>query len=263
MALSGGAVLGAAHVGVLQALAERSVGVDRVSGTSIGAMVAIFHAFGVDHVRIREIAERLRWLDISRPNFSRLGLLTNARVEKLVERELGDVDLSEARIPVSVMTTDITTGEAVVIEEGPAGLAARASACLPGIFEPVEWEGRLLVDGGLVENVPVSPLKAAGCDYIIAVDVNRRRGYRTPGDLIDVAANAVSIAIDRNSRHLTEDVELLLEPELKGYSGRDTGQTRELIERGYECAREALGRRAAKALVQRRATRRKWWRRFL
>jgi len=155
---------------------------------------------------------------------------------------LGEVDLAQAHIPVALIATDLSSGEKVVLDRGEAARAVMASACVPGIFVPVEIDGRLLVDGGLVENVPVSPLHAAGADFVIGVDLNAGRHYQRPEDIIDVLANAIDIAIDNVTRHQTSDADLVIAPELASYSRRDTSRIGELIEEGYQVTRQLLAR---------------------
>jgi NTE family protein len=155
---------------------------------------------------------------------------------------LGDVRLEDAPIPLALIATDIGTGERVVMTEGNLALAAGASACFPGIFVPVEMEGRLLVDGGLVENLPVSPLRAWGVERIIAVDVFLGMTFRRPGRLLDLIKNAVDIVLIQMSRAKTEEVDLLIAPDLHSFSSTELRDIPGLVKAGYEAAKEALSR---------------------
>lgn len=241
LALGGGAVLGAAHVGVLEVIEDAGIRVDCVAGTSIGALVAALYAYRVPVAEIRRRAEALSWLDFSRPKLSRLGVLTNQRMERVVEDAIGERRIEDADRQLAIVTTDISDGEQVVLRQGDVGRAVVASTCLPGVFEPVRWDEHLLVDGGLSENVPVSPLLAMGCDRIIAVDLLARRGFDEPKDMIDVVSNAIDIAILHASRRASAAADIHIEPDLAGFNARDTDQVPALIERGREAAVSVLG----------------------
>jgi NTE family protein len=117
-----------------------------------------------------------------------------------------------------------------------------ASSCIPGIFIPIENDGRMLVDGVLVENVPVSPLETMGADFIVAADVKALRLYKKPDDIIEVVMNAMDIAVDSLSIPKSDNVDLLIRPELSSYSRTDTDSKKitELIERGYQATIEKL-----------------------
>ncbi len=238
LALGGGAVLGAAHVGVLRALEESGIRISRISGTSIGAFIAALYAFGKSPEEIATVVTELDWLDITRFTLSRFGLLSNSELGKQVTDLLGDVDFEQSRIPLTVIATDISSGNKVFLDSGELAPAVMASACIPGVFIPVEIDGRLLVDGGLVENVPVTPLVSAGEPFVIGVDLNARRHYQRP--IIDLMANVVDIAIDHASSIQAKKADLLITPEIGSFSRTDTSRIAELIEEGYRTAMKAL-----------------------
>lgn len=235
IALGGGSVLGAAHIGVLKALEESGIQPNFISGTSIGAMVAAFYAFGVDTDTIQEIAKDLKWMDISRISISGMGLLSNDKLGNVLDKKIGKRNIEESKISLAIVATDLSNGEKVVLREGDLATAVMASTCIPGIFIPVETDGRILVDGGLVENCPTSVLEEMGADRIIAVDINARRLYKKPDDIIEVVTNAFDIAMENLSRPKSDGVDLLIRPKLTSYNRTDTGPEKilEIIEKGY------------------------------
>ncbi len=243
LALGGGAALGASHVGVLKALEEHEIEVDFISGTSIGAMIGAFYAFGMKVDKIEEIAVNLRWLDVSGISISRMGLLSNEKLGNLVKQHLGKVKIEDAEKSLAIIATDLSSGQKVLLKEGDLATAVKASTCIPGIFIPVETDGKMLVDGGLVENVPIDTLKEMGADEIIAVDINALRLYKKPDDIIEVVTNALDIAIENLSSAKGEEVDLLIRPKLSSYSRTvdDPQKLRELIEKGYEATISELG----------------------
>ena len=169
LALGGGAVLGAAHVGVLRALEEFDISINCVAGTSIGAFISAFFAFNKHWTEIKEITLDLNWLDISALSLSKMGLLSNEKLGKLITEHIGDVNFAKADIPIAMISTDISNGEKIILKEGKVADAVMASTCIPGIFIPLEIGNKLLVDGGIVENVPITPLKEMGADFVIGV----------------------------------------------------------------------------------------------
>ena len=138
LALGGGAVLGAAHVGVLRAMEEFDIEINYITGTSIGAFVAAFVAFGKKWPEIEEIASELKWMDITGVTLSKYGLLSNEKLGNLIIKHIGDKNIEDAEIPLAMIATDIETGEKVILDKGPVAEAAMASTCIPGIFKPVE-----------------------------------------------------------------------------------------------------------------------------
>ncbi len=236
IALGGGAILGAAHIGVLKAFEEKEIAISAISGTSIGSFIAALYAFEVLPDEIEKIAADLNWLDISGFAFSRLGLLTNEKMGRKITEILGDVAFEDARIPLSMIATDVGGFEKVTLDSGSVALAVMASSCVPGIFTPVEIDDRMLVDGGLMENVPISPLFNRGMDVIIGVDLNAGRKYKKPEDLIDVVLNAIDITIDNVTRMQTQKADLVIAPKLSAYNRTDTGHVPDLVKEGYTAA---------------------------
>ncbi len=240
LALGGGAVLGAAHIGVLKAFEELGVKIHCISGASVGAVVAALFAFRVPLPEIEHFALNLKWQDTTRLNISKMGLLSNESLGRMVQGRLGNVSLQEASVPLAIVATDIENAEKVVFRSGDIKTAVMASTCVPGVYTPVEAGGRLLVDGGLLENVPLSPLRAMGADFLAGVDLTARREYPRPRHLIDVIANSIEMALSFSTRLQTREADLLICPDLKAYSFVDTGHVDELIEKGYEAACQSL-----------------------
>lgn len=242
LALGGGATLGAAHIGVLKELEEASVDVHCISGTSIGAYVAALYAFGISPSDIEEEFRGLDWLEVSSFSWQnlKLGLLSNDKLGESLEKVLGNVQIADAKLPLAVVATDIARCKKVVLTQGAVSQAVMASTAVPGIFAPVEIDDQMLVDGGLVENVPVSPLKELGADLIIGVDLSAQRSYRQPDDLIDVLMNSIDIAIDNATRLQTSEADIVISPKLGAYSRTDSGRVSDLIDEGRNAARSVI-----------------------
>jgi NTE family protein len=174
LALSGGAARGAAHVGVLKVLLEAGVPVDCVAGTSAGALVGGAFAAGMNVPDLEELGREMRWRNFGRMTLSRLGVQSNARMEEYIRARFPLTRFEELPIPFAAVATDLHSGQAVVMrDEGDLAFAIRASCAVPGWYVPVtDAQGRQLVDGGLVANLPAAAARSLGPDIVIAVDVN-------------------------------------------------------------------------------------------
>ncbi len=240
LALGGGAVLGAAHIGVLRSLEELEIPIHAIAGTSIGAFVAAFYAFGKNWKEIKKIAIELDWLDISKMSLSKFGLLSNEKICERTKEILGDVDFESAEIPLSMISCDISTGEKVILNKGDVANAVMASTCIPAVFVPVETDDRMLVDGGIIENVPVSSLKKMNLDVIIGVDLNAQHTYKTPNNILDVVLNTIDITLINATKLQTKEADILITPDLSDFNLIDTDQVEDLIEKGYKDSKSVL-----------------------
>ncbi len=196
IALGGGGARGLAHILMLEALDELGIKPYRIAGTSIGAIIGVLYAAGKSARDLRNLLDQLtvsegeswldtlsaknglRWLEFLMPELRRGGLLNPAGFIDFLDETVGVQRFDQLRIPLTVVATDIGTRQAAVLDSGPLMPAVQASMALPGLFAPVEVDGHLLVDGGLVNPVPYDLIQDA-CDLTIAVDVT---GIRTPGE---------------------------------------------------------------------------------
>ncbi len=234
LALGGGAVLGAAHIGVLRALEECQVEVDVVAGTSIGALVGALYAFGMPWQEIQSITLDMNWLDISRLSLSKYGIMNNSKIKQLLKKHLGDVHFDQAHKPLYVVAADIQNGKKVVLHNGKVADAVMASTCIPGIFAPVDQGDRMLVDGGIMENVPVNTLEDIGVERIIAVDLHAKKSFAKPQNLRDVLVSTVSLAMNHTVALQKHAADLVIEPDLSRFNPYNTKQVAELIDQGYQ-----------------------------
>ena len=175
LALGGGGARGFAHLGVYQRLTEMGVQLHCVAGTSIGAIAGAFIAAGTVENALAWCAEP-DWKKFPKLMFeTRLtakALTTGRRIERLLSDLIEAKDFSALKLPFAAVATDLNTGEKVVMRDGDLLSAVRASMSIPGVFLPVEREGRVLIDGQLVDPVPVAVCRAMGAEAVIAVDIN-------------------------------------------------------------------------------------------
>lgn len=185
LALGSGAARGLAHIGVLRALKEKNISIEAVAGASMGALIGACYARNGDITDIEDVVLNLDWrklAQLSDPNLASLfkGVIHGKKVEELLKTVIGDVKFSDLKIPLSVVATDVSTGEEVVINEGPVIPAVRASISIPAIFMPVKRNNRFLIDGGIVNPVPVNVVKDMGATFVIACNViDKLQGRRS------------------------------------------------------------------------------------
>ncbi|MCG8342727.1 MAG: patatin-like phospholipase family protein [Chlorobiales bacterium] len=242
LALGGGAVLGAAHVGVLRALDELAIRTTALAGTSIGSFIASLHAFGLGWREIESIALELDWFGLSGLTLSGFGLLSNEKFGGIVRDLLGKRRIEESPVPLAIVATDIGSGEKIVLKKGDVAEAVMASSSIPAVYKPVEIDGRMLVDGVLMENVPVSPLLELGMRPVVCVDLMDCYIFRKPGNMIDLLLNAFYSTLETTTAIQTEEADLKIVLDLGNFSLVDTRQVSELIDVGYRDALPLLKR---------------------
>lgn len=192
LALSAGGVRGFAHVGVLEVLDNAQVPIDYLAGTSMGSVVGGFYAAGLPTEKLWELGNHIK-LNTITPDLNAAGLFrflfarklpTSANLSKFFEERLGNMQFEDMPIPFSCSAMDVKTGERVVFNSGPLAIAVRASMNLPGVFEPVEYRHRSLVDGAVVDYLPVESVEQMGADYIIASVTPLDFSSKTPTSIL-------------------------------------------------------------------------------
>ncbi len=250
LALGGGFARGIAHVGVLRVFRENRIPIDCIAGTSVGALIASAYAAGVSLEEMEHQAAATRFRDFGRWTLSWMGLATNERLEGYLRRFSAVTSFDELKIPLAIATTDLGTGEAVYFTRGKLGPALRASCAYPGLFLPVEHEGRMLVDGFLVAPVPVDALRHLGADLVIAVYLEAG-GFDKPRNFADVIGRSFAIIQHNAHSDWRSKADVVLEPVVKQFLWDAFEKAPELIAAGEAAARAALPkiRRALAALA--------------
>jgi|TARA_B110000114_G_scaffold10295_1_gene10148 NTE family protein len=237
LALGGGAAKGVAHIGVLKALEDANIEVDYIAGTSVGAMIAALYAFKVDVETIGSLARRLTMSKVTSFKLNKTGFFSTESLRELMLEYVGDVAIEDAAIPLSIVATDINSGEEIILTSGSVVDAVCASAAIPGIYIPVEINGRTLVDGGLVQNVPIEALQTAGAGVTIASHLNSVSHYQEISHVLDVMRNAFEIAVSQHTQDQLKEADLLISMDLSDFSLRDnTERYDELFNIGHQAA---------------------------
>jgi NTE family protein len=242
IALSGGSTWGIAHVGVLEALVESGIPIHRIAGTSAGAVVAACFAFGMSMEKMVEATSTVSWKKLSKFSYSRLGLRSNTPMREFLTDLLGDVRIETSEVPLAIVAADIETHEKVVLREGSVHDAVRASTAIPGLFRPVELEGRLLVDGAITENVPVPTVRDMGADIVIGVNLFAQSTRRRPKSVIGVLRSSATALSYHHDNTLARSADVLIEPDLSGFNAFAFTDADKMRAAGYAAGLAAVPR---------------------
>ncbi|MBA1205015.1 BamA/TamA family outer membrane protein [Pseudomonas capeferrum] len=284
LVLSGGAARGLAHIGVLKALEEQGVRIDAIAGASMGAVIGGLYASGYSVAELEELAITIDWqqaLSDAPPRrdvpFRRkqddrdflvkqklsfrddgslglpLGVIQGQNLALLLESKLAHTadtrDFDKLPIPFRAVATDIANGEKVVFRRGHLPQVIRASMSIPAVFAPVELDGRLLVDGGMVDNIPLDVARDMGVDLAIVVDIGTPlRDRRQLATVVDVLNQSITLMTRRNSEEQLASLrpdDILIQPSLAAFGGTDFGRATAMIEAGYRATRVLDGRLAS------------------
>jgi NTE family protein len=259
IALGGGAARGIAHIGVLEVLEKEGISIDVVAGTSAGAVVGVLYASGMSPVKMKEMVNGFDWnkrcnlMDFSLP---KAGLIPGNRLMKEIEELMGgDLNFDELKKPFGCVACDLMTGEEVIMTTGSAAEAVRASIAMPIIFQPIKYNGRYLFDGGLVNQVPVSLVKAMGADYVIAVNVGPRFTPKIqtragelmdagkenrPPNIINIILKLVEIANSSQIAASLNTADIAIEPNMANIGPADFQKDKLAILQGEMAASDAV-----------------------
>jgi NTE family protein len=241
VALGGGFARGLAHIGVLKVLEQENIPIDYIGGTSVGSVIGAGYASGLCAKELEEIAGLVRFKDFSRWTFSRFGLFSNDKMAVFLNKFLRCKTFEELRIPLAVTATDVVTGEAVVFTSGKLVDPVRASCAYPGMFLPVNVNGRLLVDGLLAHGVPATPLREMGAERVVAIFLSAHWVKpKGPRHVFDVIGQCFSIAQTKMSGPWKAASDVILEPAIGEFGYDDFSRAPDLIRAGEAAARAAL-----------------------
>jgi NTE family protein len=281
LVLSGGGARGASHIGVLKVLEELKIPIDIITGTSMGSIVGGMYAYGYSVDEIERLLVETDWDRVFHDEPPRVERSFRRKVDDynfLIKLEAGIKDgrfiipkgllqgqqlslrlksltllaprnFDELPIRFRAVATDIESGEAVALSSGTLSKAMLASMAIPGVFAPVEWDGRLFVDGGVANNLPVQLARDLGADILIVVDLSSdlqtRDGLASPFSILNQTLGFSILKNTREQLELLESADILIQPDLSGYSSTDFWLSAEMINNGVTAAnlnRQKLGR---------------------
>ena len=275
LALSGGGALGLSEIGVIQWMEENRIPVDRIAGTSMGAIIGAMYATGMSPVEMKEFAEKVNWDEalarepayseisyrrkqdrrdflinaplglkhgLSGPNGYNPGQGVGLLLDRIAFPESGISSFDDLPIPFRCVATDMQTGDGVVLHDGSLARAVRASMAIPGMFTPVEIGGRMLADGGMVQNIPVETLRSIEADIVIAIELRLPPGdIKELNTLTGVLSRAVDVMIIQNEHRSLQNADARISIDVNGLWVNDYSRVKELIALGYKTAASQSG----------------------
>ncbi|MFA6612236.1 MAG: patatin-like phospholipase family protein [Dehalococcoidales bacterium] len=244
LALGGGAARGLAHIGVLKALQNNNIKIDYIAGTSAGAVAGAAYAKGTSPEALKEMALSMGvrdWASLADVGIPHGGFISGNRIKSLLKVIIGDVDFKELSVPFACVACDLYTGEEVIINKGSVLEAVRASISIPIVFSVVERDGRFLVDGGLINQVPVNVVREMGADIVIGVNViptlkSRKKKaaakkVKQPG-IFDVMTHVIDITNAKTVIKSLKGANVVINPDTRDYTSADFHQAKDLILQG-------------------------------
>ena len=247
VALGGGGARGLAHIGVLKAFEEEDIPVGAIAGTSVGALIGSLYAAGITTSQMEQMSQDIGWSSLT--NYSRYSMvklilteqkMSTEKMEIYLRKQMDDTRFDQLKIPFACVATDLQTGERVVFREGSVALAARASATIPGLFEPVLFRHRYLVDGGLVTNIPTDLLPSMGADIIVAVDVTTVFDQLQPKSIMAILNQAIYIQSERLAQDEIALAQVVIRPQMGDITMMDLTRSDESINAGIIAGRRAI-----------------------
>ncbi|MBN2096235.1 patatin-like phospholipase family protein [Candidatus Peregrinibacteria bacterium] len=267
LALGGGGARGCAHIGVIKALNEAGIPIDRIAGTSIGSFIGGVYVAG-DISELESYLLKIKWKDVVKhfdPVIPKKGFFEGKKICELIGKLLKHKTFQGNKIPFRAVATDLFSGKEVILKTGNMTQAIRSSIAIPGIFTPVKKGNVYLIDGGVVNPVPINVVRDMGADIVIAVDLNHnfirekmatKRSYGkekgriykwltpTHPNIIDVIENSVYMMQDKLTEKnlLIHQPDFLIRPTLGSASIFDFHKAKGLIEEGYQKTRLQIPR---------------------
>jgi NTE family protein len=241
LALGGGFARGVAHAGVLKVIEEAGIPLHCITGVSAGAIVAAAYASGTKPDDIGRIGATMRFCDIARWTLCRMGFMRTERMEAFLRKVLRKYRFEDMQIPLGVISTDLQSGKSKVFrDEGDVLLPIRASCSYPGIFQPVAFQGRLLVDGGVSIEVPALLARNMGATHVISVCIPMQAETVAPGNMFEVVNRCFQIMQHHRQELWRKHSDVVIEPAVSdiGWNAFENG--RQVIQAGEAAARAAL-----------------------
>lgn len=244
LVLGGGAARGFAHVGVIRALEQGRIPIDMVVGTSVGSLIGAIYASDLNSFELEWTAfalEKDHLLDYGLMTaLTGMGTVKGDKLENFVKAKVPVENIEDLKLPYAAVATDLNRGTRVVLRKGSIAKAVRASSAIPGVFQPVEYQDRLLVDGGVVDNIPISVAREMRADIVIAVDIGESVTNFNIANIFDVILQSVYIMFKENVAFGKRDADVLITPALENVGMFDFTRKKQVMQAGIDAAQKAM-----------------------
>jgi NTE family protein len=244
LVLGGGAARGFAHIGVIRALEQEKIPISMIIGTSVGSLIGAIYANDLNSFELEWSAFALNKEDLFDYGilnaFTGMGLAKGAKLEEFVKTKVFTRDIENLKLPFAAVATDLNRGTRFVIDRGSVAKAVHASSAIPGVFEPVDHQNRLLIDGGVLDNIPVAVAREKGADIVIAVDISENVANFNITNLVDVMLQAVNIMANENAKYKKKEADVLISPAVGNVAMLDFSQKKRCMQAGIDATQKAM-----------------------
>ncbi|MBQ8792870.1 MAG: patatin-like phospholipase family protein, partial [Clostridia bacterium] len=240
LALGGGGARGFTHLGAIKAFEEFGLKFDFVAGTSAGSLAGAFYSAGYSYKQMYDVIKNITEKDI-RTNVIPFTTSKTDGIGDIIRKNLGDINIEDLEIPFAAVAVDIKSTNEVAISKGNLAKAVEGSCAVPGVFQPVIFDNMILSDGGLQNTIPADIPRLFGCDYVIAVDVNKSRTYGTDSTkFLDVIMCSIRILMKSNAVRGYVNADVVVMPETKRFKSTKTEGLEDMIEEGYKATIDVM-----------------------
>lgn len=241
LALGGGAARGFAHIGVIAVLEAAGVKADIVVGTSAGSLVGALYASGMSPAQMRQEALSLDEKLLGDWSLGNRAVIKGQGLQDLVNRLVGQRRIEQFPRRFAATATDLYNGQLRILQKGDCGLAVRASSAVPAVFEPVEFDGREYVDGGLVAPVPIRVARELGAEFVIAVDIGARPSFQATDTISNVLLQTFAIMGRALAEQELRSADVVIKPAIADLGGASFSARSRSVEEGERAMRDQLG----------------------
>jgi NTE family protein len=250
LALGSGASRGFAHIGVIKVLERMGLRPDYIAGSSIGSIIGALYAAGMTPAMMEGIANNIDAKLCYDIGFSRRGFMNGRKLEDLIKLLTRDMDFKDLPIPLAVTAVDLIKCERVIINEGKVYKGVRASISIPGVFQPVHVGEQVLIDGGMLERIPVNVVRDMGADIVIGVDVAFRGEHRPPENFIEIILQTMEVMELEIMKHNVPSDDIIIRPDVSINNALSLENLENVIDAGEKAAMEALDKLKALLAVE-------------
>jgi NTE family protein len=229
---------------VIRALEQEKVPIDLIVGTSVGSLIGAIYANDMNSMELEWTAfmlEKDSLFDFGLMTaFTSMGVAKGDKLEEFVKSKVPVTNIENLKIPFAAVATDLNRGTRVVLDKGSVARAVRASSAIPGVFNPVEHQGKLLVDGGVIDNIPVSVAREKGADIVIAVDISENVFNFNITSIVDVMLQSITIMGAENAKTKKKEADVLIAPRIGDVGMMDFTQKKRCMLAGIEAAQKMM-----------------------
>lgn len=242
LVLGGGAARGFAHVGVLRELEKADIPIDMIIGTSVGSLIGAIYASNPNTFDLEWTAFKLEKDDIFDFSFlsSATGPVKGDRLEAFVQSKIPTKNIEQFKIPYYAVSADLNSGEPVIFSSGPVAKAVRASCSIPGVFTPLNYQNRLLVDGGVLGNIAPEVARQHGANIVIVVSIGKTVANKDTKTIIGITMQAIDIMSSNIDRYKAKEADVLISPEVGDVGTTDFTQKKRCMEAGIKAAQTMM-----------------------